>query len=111
MHGASKAGERFANQGPKYFRKNGWTRTRMRAHDEIEVVDVSSFFDTAPVGGPRDQPRYLNAAAKLETSLTPRTLLNALLAIETTLGRDRSSPERNQPRSVDLDLLLYDQEI
>ncbi len=42
------------------------------------------------------------------TSLSPRELLNVLLDLEKTLGRDRSSPERNQPRIVDLDVLLYD---
>ncbi len=80
----------------------------LHARDGIRVRAVSSFHDTAPVGGPVEQPRYLNAAAELETSMPPRALLAALLDIEKTLGRDRSSPARNLPRTIDLDLLLYD---
>ena len=80
----------------------------LRAREDLRFVSVSSFHDTAPVGGPAGQPRYLNAAAHLMTSLSPRELLNVLLGIEKTLGRDRSSPERNQPRVIDLDVLLYD---
>ncbi len=70
-----------------------------------EVVAVSSFRETDPVGH-LDQPRFLNAAAELETSLTPRGLLEALLALERELGRTREGP-RFGPRTVDLDLLLY----
>ena len=80
----------------------------LRSREDLRFVAVSSFHDTAPVGGPPGQPRYLNAAAHLITSLSPRELLNVLLDIEKTLGRDRSSPERNQPRRIDLDVLLYD---
>ncbi len=69
------------------------------------VVAVSSFRETDPVGY-LDQPRFLNAAAELETSLTPRGLLVALLAVERELGRTREGP-RFGPRTVDLDLLLY----
>jgi 2-amino-4-hydroxy-6-hydroxymethyldihydropteridine diphosphokinase len=68
------------------------------------VVAVSSFRETDPVGVV-DQPRFLNAAAALETSLAPRELLDLLLAVERDLGRDRSAG-RWGPRTVDLDLLL-----
>ena len=71
-----------------------------------EVVAVSSFRETDPVGY-LDQPRFLNAAAELETSLSPRGLLEALLAVERELGRTREGA-RFGPRTVDLDLLLYD---
>ena len=71
----------------------------------ISVVAVSSFRDTEPVGVV-DQPRFLNAAAALETSLEARGLLDRLLAVERALGRDRSG-ERWGPRTVDLDLLLF----
>src|SRR3990170_4599295 len=53
-----------------------------------EVVAVSSFRETDPVGY-LDQPRFLNGAAALETSLSPRELLDALLAVERELGRTR----------------------
>ena len=71
----------------------------------IEVVAVSSFRETDPVGH-LDQPRFLNGAAALETSLSPRELLDALLAVERELGRTREGA-RFGPRTVDLDLLLY----
>jgi 2-amino-4-hydroxy-6-hydroxymethyldihydropteridine diphosphokinase len=71
----------------------------------IEVTAVSAFRDTAPVGL-RDQPRFLNAAARIETALRPRELLERLLAVEQALGRTRTGP-RFGPRTIDLDLLLY----
>jgi 2-amino-4-hydroxy-6-hydroxymethyldihydropteridine diphosphokinase len=77
---------------------------RLGDHPAVEVVAVSSFRETDPVGVV-DQPRFLNAAAALETSLAPRELLDLLLAVERDLGRDRSAG-RWGPRTVDLDLLL-----
>ena len=71
----------------------------------IEVVAVSSLRETDPVGY-LDQPRFLNGAAALETSLSPRELLDALLSVERELGRTREGA-RFGPRAVDLDLLLY----
>ena len=76
------------------------------ATEGIEVVAVSSFRETDPVGVV-DQPRFVNAAAALETSLRPRELLDRLLDVERALGRDRAVEERWGPRTVDLDLLLY----
>ena len=70
-----------------------------------EVVAVSSFRETDPVGY-LDQPRFLNAAAALETGLGPRALLDRLLEVERELGRTRDGP-RFGPRTIDLDLLLY----
>jgi 2-amino-4-hydroxy-6-hydroxymethyldihydropteridine diphosphokinase len=72
---------------------------------------VANFRITNPVGGPVDQPQYINAAATLTTQLPPRELLTALLDIERTLGRDRSISIPNGPRVIDLDLLLYDHQI
>jgi 2-amino-4-hydroxy-6-hydroxymethyldihydropteridine diphosphokinase len=72
----------------------------------IEVVAVSSFRETAPVGY-LDQPRFLNAAVAIDTSLEPEAVLEALLAIERELGRVREGP-RFGPRTVDLDLLLVE---
>lgn len=73
--------------------------------DGVEVVAVSSFRETDPVGL-LDQPRFVNGAAALETALGARALLDVLLAVERSLGRTRSGP-RFGPRTVDLDLLLY----
>jgi 2-amino-4-hydroxy-6-hydroxymethyldihydropteridine diphosphokinase len=68
------------------------------------VVAVSSLRETDPVGV-TDQPAFLNGAVALETELSPRELLERLLAIERELGRERR--ERWGPRTIDLDLLLY----
>ena len=58
-----------------------------------------------PPWGMLDQPDFVNAVAKLETTLAPRALLDALLVIEARAGRSRGVP--NGPRILDLDLLLY----
>jgi len=78
---------------------------QLSAEPGVEVVGVSSFRDTAPVGF-TEQPRFLNAAAAVETGLPARELLDRLLAIERRLGRTRGGP-RFGPRTIDLDLLLY----
>ena len=78
------------------------------ATDGVEVVAVSAFRETDPVDY-LDQPRFLNGAVALETTLTPRELLAALLAVERALGRTREGP-RFGPRTIDLDLLLYGDE-
>jgi 2-amino-4-hydroxy-6-hydroxymethyldihydropteridine diphosphokinase len=81
-----------------------------RAVEELgalgRVVAVSSFYDTAPVGY-LDQPRFLNAAAVVETELAAGELLERLLAIERRMGRDRSATVAKGPRIVDLDLILF----
>jgi 2-amino-4-hydroxy-6-hydroxymethyldihydropteridine diphosphokinase len=71
------------------------------------VVAVSSFRETEP-WGVEEQPPFLNAAAAIETELPPRELLDTLLSIERGLGRVRSGM-RYGPRTIDLDLLLYDE--
>jgi 2-amino-4-hydroxy-6-hydroxymethyldihydropteridine diphosphokinase len=75
------------------------------AREGIDVVAVSTFRETDPVDY-LDQPRFLNAAAALDTTLAPRELLDALLEVERSLGRTREGP-RFGPRTIDLDLLLY----
>jgi 2-amino-4-hydroxy-6-hydroxymethyldihydropteridine diphosphokinase len=70
------------------------------------VIAVSSFYDTAPVGY-LDQPRFLNAAAVLETALAPLQLLGELLGTERAMGRDRSKTVAKGPRVLDLDLILF----
>jgi 2-amino-4-hydroxy-6-hydroxymethyldihydropteridine diphosphokinase len=87
-------------------------RAAVRALDAeaaIDVVAVSSFSETDPTGY-LDQPRFVNAVAAVETSLAPRELLDRLLAIEAALGRRRDGP-RQGPRTIDLDLLLYGDEV
>jgi 2-amino-4-hydroxy-6-hydroxymethyldihydropteridine diphosphokinase len=78
---------------------------RLDGQDEIEVARVSSLRETDPVGY-ADQPRFLNGVAELVTRLSPRELLERMLAVERDLGRTRDGP-RFGPRTIDLDLLLY----
>jgi 2-amino-4-hydroxy-6-hydroxymethyldihydropteridine diphosphokinase len=79
----------------------------LRIHPDIQVARVSSYHETAPVGGPPGQGPYLNAALELQTDMSPELLLNTLLDVESKLGRERNEPYG--PRTLDLDLLLYDQ--
>ena len=72
------------------------------------VLAVSSFLTTRPEIY-LAQPAFLNAALLLETALAPLDLLNNLLAIELTMGRVRDGVPAKGPRSIDLDLIFYDQ--
>jgi 2-amino-4-hydroxy-6-hydroxymethyldihydropteridine diphosphokinase len=80
------------------------TIDRLRSHPQLQVIAVSSWYLTAPIGPP--QPDYLNGCAVIETSLTPLALLQELQAIEAEFGRVRQ--EIWGARTLDLDLLLYD---
>lgn len=77
-----------------------------RLQDLGEVMAVSRFHETEPVGY-TEQPRFVNAAALLETDVLPIDLLRGLLAIEHSMGRDRAASPPKGPRIIDLDLLLY----
>lgn len=81
----------------------------LRGTAGITVVTISSFHETAAVGGPADSPPFLNAAAELRTTLSPTELLHRLLEIERDIGRVRR--EKWEPRPIDLDLLLYGDQI
>jgi 2-amino-4-hydroxy-6-hydroxymethyldihydropteridine diphosphokinase len=80
----------------------------LEAEDGVEVIAVSQLRETDPVGVV-DQPRFLNGAAAVETSLSARELLEVLLRVERDLGRVRDAA-RWGPRTIDLDLLLYGDE-
>lgn len=85
------------------------TAVRMLAENEhIESVSVSELIETAPLDG-TNQPDYLNAVAELQTTLSPEELHRAMIEIENRLGRVRQ--EKWSPRTIDLDLLLYDDKI
>jgi 2-amino-4-hydroxy-6-hydroxymethyldihydropteridine diphosphokinase len=71
----------------------------------ITVVRVSSMIETDPVDAPAGSPRFLNMVIAGYTSLSPEALLDALMAIESRLGRRRTT--RNAPRVIDLDLILH----
>lgn len=72
---------------------------------QTRLAAASSLYRSAPVGH-AEQPDFVNAVAQLSTALAPQALLAALLALEKRFGRERTF--RNAPRTLDLDLLLYD---
>ena len=76
----------------------------------IKLLQTSRLHETDPVG-PGVQGRYLNAAAAIETTLSPRELLDAILSIERERGRNRASERRWGPRTLDIDLLLFGERI
>ena len=72
--------------------------------ESTEVIAVSTYFKTKPVGGPQ-QPDYLNAVCILESELPAMDLLSLLHGVEKSLGRERI--EHWGPRTIDLDLIQY----
>ena len=78
----------------------------LRSTPGIEVLAVSALRETEPVGPIRDQPRFLNGAAVVETMLGPAELLAVLLELERAAGRTREDAPGG-PRTLDLDLLLF----
>jgi len=74
--------------------------------EDVAVRRMSRCYRT-PAWGREDQPDFVNAVALLETRLSPRALLDLLLAVEADFGRHRIDGERWGPRTLDLDLLLY----
>ena len=81
----------------------------LATEDGVEVVGVSTLRETDPVGVV-DQPRFLNGAVAVETTLSARELLDVLLRVERTLGRVRDGT-RWGPRTIDLDLLVFADEV
>jgi 2-amino-4-hydroxy-6-hydroxymethyldihydropteridine diphosphokinase len=87
-------------------------RNAVQAIKTIErtvMSNISALYYSRPMG-PQDQPDYMNAVIQLETSLTAITLLDELQRIENVTGRVRKE-DRWGPRILDLDILLYDNEV
>lgn len=76
---------------------------------QTRFLNASSLYSSSPMG-PQDQPDYINAVVSIETDLSPIALLNLTQAIELEYGRTRKG-ERWGPRTLDLDILLYGNEI
>lgn len=74
----------------------------------VSLVQASSLYRTAPVGLV-GQPDFINGVLAVDTDLSPQDLLQALLKVEAEFGRIRA--QRNGPRTLDLDVLLYDQQV
>jgi 2-amino-4-hydroxy-6-hydroxymethyldihydropteridine diphosphokinase len=81
----------------------------LRDTPRVSVIKVSSLLDNPAVGGPADSPPFLNAVAQIETTWPPRELLDSQLDCEIHLGRQRR--EKWGPRTIDLDLLLYGEQV
>ncbi|MBU0498536.1 MAG: 2-amino-4-hydroxy-6-hydroxymethyldihydropteridine diphosphokinase [Gammaproteobacteria bacterium] len=79
------------------------------SHPRISLKAVSSFYRNPPMG-PQDQPDFVNAVVEIETDLEPEALLDTLIGIEDAHGRERNG-KRWGPRTLDLDLLAYGEEI
>ncbi len=85
---------------------------RLRRHPDVLEVELSTIHETEPVGSvdaPAQGGPYLNAVARVRTRLAPVALLRLCLEVERGLGRVRTV--RNAPRLIDLDLVLYGDEI
>lgn len=80
-------------------------RHRLERWPGVTSIAMSRVHETEPLGK-KDQPKYLNQVFAVETTLPPRELLDALLQVEKSLGRERSG-EKWGPRFIDLDLVLY----
>jgi 2-amino-4-hydroxy-6-hydroxymethyldihydropteridine diphosphokinase len=100
----------FVGLGANLGDREASLREAIARLEELGTLRVSLFRETDPIGV-TDQPKFLNAVAALETEIPPRDLLHRLLEIERDLGRNRSEEERWGPRTIDLDLLLYGDDV
>ena len=73
---------------------------------EINILKISSIIETEPVGGPKNQNKYLNAVIKATTNLNPYNLLSKISKIEDRLGRVRTIKDGS--RTIDIDILIFD---
>lgn len=100
----------YISLGSNIGDREGYLRTAIADLAALGAVrKVSCFYGTEPVGGPVDQGWFVNAVAELDTALPPAALLAGLRKIEDRAGRQRTVPQG--PRTVDLDLLLYENEV
>lgn len=101
----------YVGLGSNMGNREGNLRTackHIRATQGIQPVSCSLFYETAPVGGPR-QPMFLNAVLGINTLLSPHQLLERFQHIEALMGRIRTV--KWGPRIIDIDILLYGDEI
>lgn len=94
-----------SNLGNKIENLNAAVRAIARL-SEVKIIKASSVYETEPIGCDEDSDTYYNAAILVETNASPALLLGECLGIESAMGRHRK--KRNEPRIIDLDLILYD---
>jgi 2-amino-4-hydroxy-6-hydroxymethyldihydropteridine diphosphokinase len=97
----SNLGDRRSNIG-RAIRK-------IKALPDTRVIKISRLFETCPVGGPAGQGKFLNGALRIKTAIPPSALLKKIKKIEKDLGRIETA--RYGPRSIDLDILFYNNRI
>lgn len=78
---------------------------------DVSVVGRSRVYETTPVGGPPDQPDFLNQVIAVETTLDARALWERCSAVEASLGRAREHETRWGPRAIDIDVLTFGDEV
>ena len=98
-----------ANVGPRRETLDAAVR-ELDGSAGFEVLGFSPWIETAPVGGPANQPPFLNGALLGRTTLSAPALLHLLQGIEAAHGRDRASETHHGPRPLDLDLLFFGEE-
>jgi len=84
-------------------------RDSLSSNSGIEIVTSSGVYETEAVGGPPGNPLFLNAVLQISTTLSPQELLAACLSVENDFGRSR--PVRWAPRTLDIDLLFYEDDV
>jgi len=83
--------------------------SKLQQHPQIEVIAAAPLYRTPPVGGPSNQPDYLNSVIELATELSPQQLLAFCQEIEDAAGRTRNI--RWEARTLDIDVLFYAQQV
>lgn len=94
-----------SNLGNRIENLNAAVRAIARL-SEVKIIKASSVYETEPIGCDDDSDKYYNAAILVETNASPALLLGECLGIEAAMGRHRT--KRNEPRIIDLDLILYE---
>jgi len=86
-------------------RERNLARALALLSEKVQIGKVSSVYETEPVGY-EEQPLFLNMVCRTSTRLSARQLMRLIIAVETNMGRVRSF--RNAPRTIDIDILFYD---
>ncbi len=83
--------------------------TSIKNLSKTKVIKVSNYYETEPFGVPDKQNKYINCCVKIDTLLSPQELLKKCMQIELSLGRTREY--RFCPRTIDIDILIYENKI
>lgn len=97
-----------SNLGDRHARLQGAV-SALEDTPEVQVVAISSVYETEPVGAPAGSEKFLNAVVLIDTTLTVHTLLDRALAIEDAFGRERTEP--NAPRTLDVDVIVVGERV